>query len=475
MDVSSASPFLRPSSPALDVPPSLALYPGGCPPLDARSDRSASTPSTISSRSVSSSSARSESGRRKNGYMRPQGTAFSDSARNRDSVMSLGSIAHMQYYFARTGLLDGKGAQFAKPKKGVKQLDTNVAIYTTSEDGLVESPKDTNEEWSEPIMLPPTVSTYAYKEPNVPPPPDLPVLRQQLREALDDAQKVLQESAEGVTYDDATREAIVESVRAPTNPDEPPIAQGWHEIMGLHMLDIITLAIRAAKSYYTSHPRPQQLYAIQSERKIRGDLYEVLDVLKRAAAREFRGGIKEEERVGITSWIDTINDLMSKEQSHEQEEQNSRAKCAWRHGDWTGREREREWLFMSSFDTSSEPLPQWTESTPEKPSPFLQALQSGLRLVQLHNEMVRRSERPFGEIKTFFTDVAKPYRCAENLRFWSKASELRWETILSFNVLHVVHGKDAEAWKQFDETVFKWCRGVREEISKEWAMSEKSA
>ncbi|KAG9522768.1 hypothetical protein KCU71_g23761, partial [Aureobasidium melanogenum] len=205
MDVSSASPFLRPSSPALDVPPSLALYPGGCPPLDARSDRSVSTPSTISSRSVSSSSARSESGRRKNGYMRPQGTAFSDSARNRDSVMSLGSIAHMQYYFARTGLLDGKGAQFAKPKKGVKQLDTNVAIYTTSEDGLVESPKDSNEEWSEPIMLPPTVSTYAYKEPNVPPPPDLPVLRQQLREALDDAQKVLQESAEGVTYDDATR------------------------------------------------------------------------------------------------------------------------------------------------------------------------------------------------------------------------------------------------------------------------------
>lgn len=130
---------------------------------------------------------------------------------------------------------------------------------------------------------------------------------------------------------------------------------------------------------------------------------------------------------------------------------------------------------MSSFDTNSDPLPAWTESTPEGPSPFLQALQSGLRLVQLHNEMVRRSERPFGEIKTFFTDVAKPYRCAENLRFWSKAAELRWETHLSFNVLHVVHGKDEDAWKQFDETIFKWCRGVREEISKEWAEAERSA
>ena len=28
--------------------------------------------------------------------------------------MCLGSIAHLQYYFARTGLLDGKGGQMAK-------------------------------------------------------------------------------------------------------------------------------------------------------------------------------------------------------------------------------------------------------------------------------------------------------------------------------------------------------------------------
>lgn len=408
--------------------------------------------------------------------MRPQGTAFADSARNRDSVMSLGSIAHMQYYFARTGLLDGKGAQYAQPKqkKSTAQLDTNVAIYTTSEDGLVESPKDNCEEWSEPVMLPPTVSTYAYKEPNVPPPPDLPVLRRQLREALDDARKVLEESAEGVLHDDATREAIVESVRAPTNPEEPPIAQGWHEIMGLHLLDIITLAIRAAKTYYTSHPQPQQLYAIQSERQIRADLYQVLDVLKRMAAREFRGGVKDEERAGIQSWIDGIDDLLSKELSREQEEKESRAQCAWRYGDWSGREREREWLFLSSFNTNPDPLPQWTESPPEEPSPFLLSLQSGHRLVQLHNEMVRRSERPFGEIKTFYTDVAKPYRCAENLRFWSKAAELRWEVKLSFNVLHVVHGKGEDTWKQFDETLLKWCQGVREEISKEWADAETS-
>lgn len=407
--------------------------------------------------------------------MRPQGTNFSDSARNRDSVMSLGSIAHMQYYFARTGLLEGKGAQFARPKKNANQVDTNVAIFTTSEEGLVESPKDAEDEWVEPVMLPPTVSTYAYKEPNVPPPPDLPVLRRQLKEALEDAQKVLQESAEGVSHDDATREAIVESVRAPTNVDMPPVAQGWHEIMGLHLLDIITLAIRAAKTYYTSHPHPQNLYAIQSERQIRLDLYQILDILKRMAAREFRGGVKAEEREGIKSWIDGINDLLSQEKLREQQEKDLRAQCEWRTGDWTGREREREWLFLSSFNTSAEPLPQWTEPASVEPSAFLQCLQSGLRLVQLHNEMVRRSERPFGEIKTFFTDLAKPYRCAENLRFWAKAAELRWEIKLNVNVLDVVNGKGEETWTHFDEAILKWSQGVREEISKEWAVAGASA
>ena len=56
--------------------------------------------------------------------MRPQGTNFADSAKNRDSVMSLGSIAHMQYYFARTGLLDGKGGQLAKNDGKNKKKDS---------------------------------------------------------------------------------------------------------------------------------------------------------------------------------------------------------------------------------------------------------------------------------------------------------------------------------------------------------------
>jgi hypothetical protein len=150
----------------------------------------------------------------------------------------------------------------------------------------------------------------------------------------------------------------------------------------------------------------------------------------------------------------------------------------WREGDWNGREREREWLFLKSFDSDAATLPQWPEPTEvqQLPTAILKALQDGQRLVRLHNALVKRSKRQFGEIKTFHTDVAKPYRMAENLRFWIKAAELRWEIKLSVPVLDVVNSKDEEAWKKFDGAVFAWCQGVRAELTEEWrleALNEK--
>jgi hypothetical protein len=146
--------------------------------------------------------------------MRPQATSFAESAKNRESVMSLGSIAHLQYYFARTGLLDGKGGQLApkdlklKPStEGQRSLSLGIPPptdlpaspgYPSSETGAVnESPVEMMEDpdWDqETPMLPPTVSTYNQRPSYVPPPPDLTVLRRELTEALEDALKVLKES-----------------------------------------------------------------------------------------------------------------------------------------------------------------------------------------------------------------------------------------------------------------------------------------
>lgn len=379
-----------------------------------------------------------------------------------------------RYYFARTGLLDGKGAQLSrgrKPKAGTVSPFSDVSVYLALDDDLESSriEFDDEEGWApraEPVMLAPTVSTYCHKETFVQPLPDLLVLRRQLREALDDAHNLLEETKQdrGQKNEPQEDEYTLDS----SEPLETSENQGWHEIQGLHVLDIVTLAIRAAKTYYTAHARPENLYAIRSERRIRSDLYQVLDLLKRMASRNFRGGIKHEERTGITGWIQSIHNLLSEEEGRELEEETIRQRWVWRQGNWQGREREREWLFLKSFDPSTDTLPEWTKPSPSEPTKFLQSLKNGLRLVHIHNEMVRRSKQPFGAIKTFYTDLAKPYRCAENLRFWCKAAELRWEVRFSIDVLDIVNGKSGPAWEKFDEALLKWCKGVREELTKEW-------
>ncbi|EME80750.1 uncharacterized protein MYCFIDRAFT_117614, partial [Pseudocercospora fijiensis CIRAD86] len=455
------SPIQRPDSPSPSVTPSLAL--DAVPLLD----RSVSTPSSTTGSTLSTRSRHSRlsdaSGTvvRRRGYMRPQGTAFADSARNRDSVMSLGSIAHMQYYFARTGLLDGKGAQLARGDKKKKKGLMDNSAYAVSESGMdhsvVESPIECDEVWdpSDPTMLPPTVSTYKVRPEYTEPLPDMPVLRRELKEALQDACKVLEESQKQ-PVDDTTNNADDES--------------GFYDIQGLHLLDIITLAIRAAKNYYTAHTNPHKLYAIRSERNLRKDLYSVLDTLKRMASRNFRGGIRLLELTEILEWIESLDKLLKKEEQQEQEEQAEREAMVWRVGDWTGKEREREWLFMKSFDQDEPTLPQWPEPSDEQklPTEFLQVLRDGQRLVKMHNACVAKSKRKFDEIKTWHTDVAKPYRAAENLRYWAKAAELRWDVHFTIQALDIVNGKDEATWKAFDEAIFKWCQGVREELTEEW-------
>lgn len=434
--------------------------------------------------------------------MRPQATKFSESAKNRESVMSLGTIAHLQYYFARTGLLDGKGAQLAKARKvsggssseGPQSPNTvsdpytdylsgpsgQESAYATSDivldegnsGDLVESPVDqsdagSNWEEQEPVMMPPTVSTYKERPLYVPPPPDMVVLRRELREALDDAEKVLKEVA---------RDKDIEKT-SPTKKEPADENAGFHEVQGLHVLDIITLAIRAAKNYYTAHEAPQRLYSIKSERTMRAELLQVLDALKRMALRNFSHGIKYSELEVITNWAEGIDQLLATEEKVEQAEHEERESWSWREGDWAGKEREREWLFLKSFASNPDQMPRWPEHADSStlPTAFLSYLQNGLQLCLLHNNLVKKSRRQFEIIKAYHTDTAKPYRCADNLRYWIKAAELRWEVKLDVDVMQVVHGTDEAAWRKFDDALFTWCGHVRGEITKEWKEQRKAS
>lgn len=510
---------LRSRSPSPDHEPSAALSP--CPQLD----RSFSTASSITSSSGISTD--SDGLPKRRGYVRPQATIFADSARNRDSVMSLGTIAHLQYYFARTGLLDGKGAQLAKEeqlKKAKEEAKTNGHSraysswnmlegqtqaddedpYSTlhaddtlhhphsaypgsrvSSGALSAGPYDASPSASPHIMhvdptledpqalsLPPTVSTYKHKSTYVPPPPDLRVLRRELRDALEDSRKLIRElELDALERPPAESSPIRGSAGAGSK--DPPSADQWHELQGLQVLDLVTLAIRAAKNYYTSHEQPARLYAIKPERQIRSDLYACLEVLKKLAGRNFAGGVRRTEREQIKQWIEGIADLVSGDEKAEDEEHERRQNWRWMGDGWDSREREREYLFLKSFDDPSDsPLPEWNVPPatldPQHPGPFYLALQDGLRLVQLHNQMLKQSRKQFDAIKTFHTDTLKPYRRSENLRFWIKAAQLRWDVQLDVDVAGVVHGSSVAAWESFDRALLQWCRAVREDLTKEW-------
>lgn len=433
---------------------------------------------------------------KRRGYSRPQGTDFAASARHRDSVLSLGSISHLQYYFARTGLLDGKGGQLARkrhpkatldlsslenssllsPRLGAFDGDSSYASMASSpdlgaqtfgEDPLVESPIldqdqfDSDEyEEADPDVLPPTTSTYMHREKPIPRPPTIEELKAGLTKTLNAATKVLAE---------------VVSSAAPSPPiavASPKSGPGWYEIQGMQVLDVMTLAIQAAKLYYTAHEHPDRLDSIKSEKEIRSELLSVMEVLKHSATRNFAGGYREDELKVMTSWIDSINTMLQKEEEIEAAERAERAGWSWLKGDWTGREIERELAFLSSMSDGTDPLPPWTpiESATELPTPFLASLQNGLRLVRLHNASVKKSRRRFGAIGSFHTDTQKPYRCADNLRYWIKAAELRWEVMLKVDVKGVVYNQP-EAWQDFEAAIWQWCRKVREELTAEWEQS----
>ncbi|KAF4216243.1 hypothetical protein CNMCM8980_006607 [Aspergillus fumigatiaffinis] len=469
---------VRASSPSPSIPATPAI--SSCP----SPDRTFSTISSLSTSSATSADARSSisASSRRHGYIRPQGAEFAESAKNRESVMSLGSIAHLQYYFARTGLLDGKGGHAREWKKKKKSEEEPRLLLTPNArfiDDLTESPTEEygsdigEEDLEDEMMLPPTVSTYSVKTHHIPPPPDVPALRRDLLNAVDKAEKTIKDldsqkepPPEMVPPRISVSREDTGMISRPGTANGPP---GWHEIQGMRILDAVTLAIRAAKVYYTAHERPERLASIKPEREIRQELFHVLEVLKRWAARNFAGGLREDERSSMMDWVSNVRQMLAREESLEALEAKEREGWDWAKGDWSGREREREESFLRSLLESDTPLPTWTSADDSTlPTPILERLRDGRDLVRIHNQAVKKSKRPFGEIRSYHQDVAKPYRRADNLRFWLKAAEIRWETKLEMDVIGVVNSTSDEAWRQFDTALLSWCQAVREELIRDW-------
>ncbi|CAK7265781.1 hypothetical protein SEPCBS119000_001687 [Sporothrix epigloea] len=547
-------------------------------PLSSSSDpKRLSGISTITSSSANGTSTEQRTTKRR-GYMRPQGTDFAASARSRESVLSLGSIAHLQHYFARTGLLDIKG-QLERRRRGGKahtldlsqlegtsayvaprahtvtgqsseksssclgiqtDADSTYASMVSSPDFaahhgnsgmMVESPSQEygNDDWypedfegfDPAVMLPPTVSTYMHREKPLPKPPTLAELRADLKRSLGNASKVVAQAREAKDVQGAP---TTPTKSAPSSParqsksDGTPVRKApltWYEIQGMHILDVITLAIRAAKIYYTSHDNPDRLDSIKSEREVRSELLAVMDVLKRMATRNFSGGIRNEEIRAIDGWVNGLYAMLDSEDALISEEEAAKASWTWlRDEDWpadslndTDRAYARELAFLKtilangftpgekmdvdlpdwvpmdrstnvpapsppakdSADSQSLPTIATAPALPSAPTAFLRHMQNGVCLIRLHNCAVRTSRRRFGAIPTFHSDTQKPYRAADNLRYWVKAAELRWQILLKIDALGIVCNSRSDVWPVFEDSIYQWCRKVREEITSELA------
>lgn len=436
--------------------PSLLATPDTASLVSHRSVSAVSSISSFSAYSNTSSASRASTYPRRRGYVRPQGGSFAESAKNRESVMSLGSIAHLQYYFARTGLLDGKGGQMARRKQN-GEYDIPKFTLAANQD-VVESPIDDEaqamweaaQEDGQEVMLPPNVSTYRHRSTDVAPPPDQKVMKRELVEALENALQA------------------VESCERNVSDDSDETSQGFHEIQGLHILDTTTLAIRAARLYYTLHPNPQRLNSIRSDQDLRRDLHEVLDVLKKCTSRNFEGGFREDERLAILVWVSDVGMMIDQEAKLEEADRHERRDWHWMDDrKWTSRESERDinlLLFLLNGECESS-----LRSLRDEYPNFFRNLADGKDLIRMHNAAVKRSKRQFDYINTSHEDTAKPYRRADNLRYWLKAAELRWELKLKLDVMAVANlQEDPAVWSSFEDVVREWSRGVRAELTKDW-------
>ncbi|CRK47232.1 hypothetical protein BN1723_020241, partial [Verticillium longisporum] len=110
----------------------------------------------------------------------------------------------------------------------------------------------------------------------------------------------------------------------------------------------MTLAIRAAKMYYTAHEQPERLDAIKPERQIRADIFSVMETLKQMATRRWAGGMRDEELDILDRWIQGLFAMLQQEHDMEEAERAEQATWTWLHGDWAGKEVERELSFMAS-------------------------------------------------------------------------------------------------------------------------------
>lgn len=120
---------------------------------------------------------------------------------------------------------------------------------------------------------------------------------------------------------------------------------------------------------------------------------------------------------------------------------------------------ERYHLFLVQFDPSEPILP------PPSTNEFLETIRAGTKLCLIHNTLTHFSLRPFGLITRFHTDTSVRYRVTDNLRYFAKAAQIRWEIQLEWDVEEIWRATP-KGNEMLKEQLGKWCNALINEMIK---------
>ncbi|CAG8555570.1 3055_t:CDS:2 [Paraglomus occultum] len=393
---------------------------------------------------------------------------FATSAKKRQSVLALGSITHLQHFYAKKGII-------IQPKKLKQHAENILQINVTDLLQVTEEPED----------FPPT--------PLPPSPPPLPAF---LTTKLD-------------------VETDPEVLLAQCHIDIHEMLNAWHIVTGdaqedeesvlvdiLAVMETTTKAIQSVKNY-SMHKEDLSPESLSKIRAATLDVLDMLDKIEKTYREEDDsssedGHIYKEsyyrsldtERQTLRKYLKVVEEYLLFNHDEEtayaegglanEEKRDSGiatltppASPGYQSWDWVNPELFKDesvgryHSFLEAHRPSkSKHLPNYTPLPDPRTdkTEFLAALSDGKLLCNIYNTVVRRSKRPFGFIEKIHDDTSRTYRASENLKFFAAACKFRFDIKFeAFDTLAIVKMTDIGR-VHLEEAIKAFCEKAMDEL-----------
>lgn len=335
-------------------------------------------------------------------YTKPsQQRDFSKSAAKRASVMALGSISHLQHFYAKSQLI--------KPVLN----------------GLTE------EEYADAngnnIEFPPTPTRPS---PNTEPFPDARGISEDPEKTLHDVEGAISDllSAWKLVEGEATNEPLQVDVLSMVQTATRAVqaVRNYtlvrHDVTNVHLASLRTGALDVLDAVSRMESSHRRKSAVGVEDEYRGAEYDNVD----------------KERSIVTCYLDTVDECLfgvSKSNGKQVIDENHTLDTGRKLESWAVEEKSpaRNTAFLVAHLPSDTTIPSLDSSK----AACLSALSDGRLLCYVYNSVVRRSRRPWGYITRIHSDTMRTYRATDNLKFFAAACKIRFDLCLDWDTTQI--------------------------------------